>query len=179
MKTRDNKPKVPTPVGDSPAKQLAGFIAKFDPATATMIKLCRAALRKRMPTAFELVYDHYNFFVIGFCSTPRASDCIVSLATSANGVGLCFIFGAKLPDPHKILLGSGKQTRFIRLESAATLAQPAVESLIRAAIANARAPLPSAGGGTLIIKSVSAKQRSRRKTATSQMKVVRSRGFAQ
>jgi hypothetical protein len=28
----------------------------------------------------------------------------------------CFCYGATLPDPDKILLGSGKQNRFIRLE---------------------------------------------------------------
>ena len=36
----------------------------------------------------------------------------------------------QLPDPHKILLGSGKQTRFIRIESAKVLASPEVEALI-------------------------------------------------
>ena len=39
----------------------------------------------------------------------------------------------QLPDPHKILLGSGKQTRFIRIESAKVLASPEVEALIAAA----------------------------------------------
>jgi hypothetical protein len=62
----------------------------------------------------------------------------------------------------RILLGSGDQNRFIRVESAAVLEEPAVEALICAAIANARTPLRSAGKGATIIKSVSARQRSRR-----------------
>jgi hypothetical protein len=69
----------------SPAAQLAGFIAKFDPAIARRIRACRAALRKRLPTAFELVYDNYNFFVIGYSSTARGSGCVVSLAANAKG----------------------------------------------------------------------------------------------
>jgi hypothetical protein len=92
----------------------------------------------------------------------RASDCIVSLASNAKGVGLHFYWGATLPDPHKILLGSGSQTRFIRLESAATLAKPEVEALLKAAVAQAKSPLPKSGGGYTIIKSISAKQRPRR-----------------
>jgi hypothetical protein len=83
---------------------------------------------------------------------------------AANGVGLCFIQGAKLPDPERVLTGSGKQTRFIRLESAKVLARPEVDSLIAAAIAQSRTPLPAAGRGALIIKSVSAKKRPRRRS---------------
>jgi hypothetical protein len=98
-------------------RQLKGFIAKFEPKHQTLIRAVRKELRKRFPTAYELVYDNYNFFVIGYGSTERPSDCIVSVAAAANGVGLCFIRGASLPDPHKLLLGSGKQTRFIRLQS--------------------------------------------------------------
>jgi hypothetical protein len=147
---------------ESPARQIAGFIARFDPAMAKAIRSARQALRKRFPTAIELVYDNYNFFVIGYCSTERPSDCIVSMAANSKGIGLCFIWGARLPDPHKILLGSGNQTRFIRLPSVATLARPEVVSLLRAAVAQARSPLPTTGPGRTIIRSVSAKQRPRR-----------------
>ena len=73
--------------------------------------------------------------MIGYCSTERPSDCIVSIAAAANGVGLSFYYGATLPDPHKLLLGSGSQNRFIRLESVATLARPEIQELIAAAVA--------------------------------------------
>jgi hypothetical protein len=148
----------------SPAKQLAGFLAKFDPEVARLVRAARAALRKRMPTAIEQVYDNYNFLAIGFCSTERTSDCIVSLAASAKGVSLSFYYGATLPDPEQILLGSGNQNRFVRLPSAATLAAPAVAALIDAAIAQAKTPLPATERGSTIIKSISAKQRPRRST---------------
>ena len=148
-----------------PEKQLRDFIAKFHPRDQRLIKAVRTAVHERFPTANELVYDNYNFFVIGYSPTERPSDAIVSIAARANGIGLCFIHGAKLPDPAKLLLGSGNQTRFIRLESAALLARPEVEALIAAAIARAKSPLPSSGRGKLIIRSVSAKQRPRRKPA--------------
>jgi len=144
-------------------QRLKTFIAKFDPKNQVLLRSLRKALRKRLPTANELVYDNYNFFVIGYCPSERPSDCLISLTGGASGAGLCFIHGAKLPDPHKILLGSGKQTRFIRLESVKTLARPEVEALLRAAIAQARTPLPKSGRGKLIIRMVSAKQRPRRK----------------
>ena len=145
-------------------QQLDGFIAKFEPKNQTLIRAVRKALQKRFRTANELVYDNYNFFVIGYGPTERPSDCIVSIAAGASGVGLCFLFGASLPDPQKILLGSGKQTRFIRLDKAEVLKRPEVEALLDAAIAHAKVPFPSSGGGKLIIRSISAKQRPRRKT---------------
>src|SRR5258705_7038613 len=88
-------------------KQLKGFIAKFEPSHQTLIRAVRKALRKRFPTAYELAYDNYHFFVLGYGPMERPSDCIVSMAAGANGVGLCFIRGARLPDPNKILIGSG------------------------------------------------------------------------
>jgi Domain of unknown function (DU1801) len=143
-------------------KQLAGFIAKFDAKNAALIRSVRKALRKQLPSANELVYDNYNFFVIGYCSTERPSDCIVSIAAAANGVGLSFYYGATLPDPHKLLLGGGSQNRFLRLESAATLARAEVGELIAAAVAQGETPLSSSGKGKLIIRSISKKQRPRR-----------------
>jgi hypothetical protein len=125
----------------------------------------RKALRKRLPSANELVYDNYNFFVIGYCSTERPSDCILSIAAGANGIGLSFYYGATLPDPHKLLQGSGSQNRFIRIESVATLARPEVEELIAAAVAQAESPMPRTGKGKLIIRSISKKQRPRRKAS--------------
>jgi hypothetical protein len=156
------KPTAAPASAKSPVKQVAGFIAKFDSKVAKRIRAVRAALRKRFPTANELVYDNYNFFVIGYSTTERPSDCMVSLAANAKGVGLSFYYGSTLPDPSKILLGSGNQNRFIRLESAATLAKPDVEALLRAAAAQAKTPLPAKGLRRTIVRSVSAKQRPRR-----------------
>jgi hypothetical protein len=152
------------------ARQLDGFIAKFEPATAKLIRSVRRELRKRLPTATELVYDNYNFFVIGYCASERPSDCMVSLAAAANGVGLAFYHGADLPDPHKILSGSGSQNRFVRLPSVKTLDEPAVIELIRAAVRQAKTPLPRAGRGRTIIRSVAAKQRPRRSKQTTAAK---------
>jgi hypothetical protein len=147
----------------TPEQQLRGFIDKFEPKHRVTIRAARKALQKRFPTANELVYDNYNFFVIGFGPNERPSDCFVSIAAAANGVGLCFTHGAKLPDPTRILSGSGKQTRFLRLASAAVLKQREVQALLIAAAKQARAPLPGNGRGKLTIRSISAKQRPRRK----------------
>jgi Domain of unknown function (DU1801) len=159
-----SKTRIATRSTDTDEQQLAEFINKFDPRNAALIRSVRTVLRKSMPSANELIYDNYNFFVIGYCSTGRPSDCIVSIAAAANGVGLSFYYGATLPDPHKLLLGSGGQNRFIRIESATLLKRPEIEGLIAAAIAQSKTPLPESGKGKLIIRSISKKQKPRRRT---------------
>ena len=148
---------------ESPAKQIAGFIGKFEPKMQKVIREMRVALRKRFPTAFELVYDNYNFLVFGFCSAPRASDCVVSLAVDANKAAICFTYGAKLADPEKLLHGGGNQVRFLRLDGPATLKKPGVETLLKAAEAHGKVPMPVSGKGQTIVRAISAKQRPRRK----------------
>lgn len=145
---------------------LKSFIEKFEPARRLLIRAARRTLRRRFPTSYELAYDNYNFFVIGYSPTERPSDAIVSLVAGANGVSLCFIHGATLRDPGKILLGSGKQTRFMRVESAGVLVLPEIEALIAAAVCQARTPARRVGRAELIIRSVSAKQRPRRRGPT-------------
>src|ERR1700689_1772689 len=142
-------------------QQLTEFIAKFTPEMGKLIRAARAKMRGFIPQALELVYDNYNFFVIGYGPNEKSGDAIFSLAAQAKGLNLCFLQGAKLPDPHKLLRGSGNVVRNIRIESADTLDDPKVRRLIDVALMRAKQPIPVGGGHQLIIKSVSAKQRPR------------------
>jgi hypothetical protein len=136
----------------APEAQLRSFNERFDPEHQKVIRSIRAALRKRFPTANELAYDYSSFFLISYSPTDRPYDAIVSIAARADRVDLYFNDGPQLPDPKKLLRGSGKQTRFIRLESAKDLADPDVEAFIAAAIDHASVPMPATGKGALIIK---------------------------
>jgi hypothetical protein len=142
-------------------RQLSEFIAKFTPEMAKSIRTARAKMRGLMPQALELVYDNYNFFVIGYGPTEKAGDAIFSLAAQAKGLSLCFLQGAKLPDPNKLLRGSGNVVRNIRVESPDALDDPKVRQLIDIALKRAKRPIPVNGSHQLIIKSISAKQRPR------------------
>ena len=142
--------------------RLSAFIAKFDPDHQRLIRQVRAALRQRFPAAHELVYDNYNFFVIGYSATLRPSDAVLSIAASAAGVNLCFVHGAVLPDPSGLLRGAGKQTRSLRVASVLDLARAEIAALLALAASLAPVPLRDGVPGTLVIRSVSAKQRPRR-----------------
>jgi hypothetical protein len=152
-----------TPKPLSGEQQINGFIAKYEPKYQRLIRSIRKALRKRLPTANELIYDYKNAFVIGYSPTERGSDSVVAIAAAVNGLRLVFNQGPTLPDPKKLLLGSGRQTGFIWVESAKTLVLPEIEALMRAAIDRANTPLSPSGRGKLIIKPSSAKKRPRQK----------------
>ena len=158
-----------TPLKDPappPAKQLASFIQKFTPEIATLAQAVLATMRKRYPTALELVYDNYNALAIGFGPTERASEAIFSIAVFPRWISLFFLQAQKastpLPDPENRLQGSGSVVKHIRLASAKTLDEPAIRQLMQEAEARAALPLSPKGKHRLIIKSISAKQRPRR-----------------
>jgi Domain of unknown function (DU1801) len=143
-------------------QQLTSFIAKFSDPVASLVPAILAAMRKRYPTAIEMVYDNYNALAIGFSPTERPSEAIFSIAVFPKWVSLFFLQAKGLPDPDKILQGNGKRVRHIRLPSAATLDQMSVKTMMREATARAAIPFAAKGSPRLIIKSISAKQRPRR-----------------
>ena len=147
----------------TPEAQLRAYIDNLDPKIQKLFRSVRAAVRKRFPTANELAYDYSHALVIGYSPADRGIDSIVAIRACATGVSLYFSQGPQLSDPKRILLGSGKQTRFVQVEAASQLAHPDVEAMIAATIDQAKIPLPSTGKGSLIIKSAAAKKRPRRR----------------
>ena len=142
--------------------QLRGLIARFAPAHQRLIGTTRRWLRKRLPTAHEVVYEYSDFLVISYSPNERGYEGVLAIRASANGVELYFNRGKELPDPAKLLQGSGNQTRSIDLEGASTVARPEVARLIDEAIARNRVPFARTGRGPVVIRSVSAKQLRRR-----------------
>src|SRR5271169_5119208 len=100
------------------AQQLDSFLAKYDPEDAAFARRALAKMRRIVPGAIEMVYDNYNWLVIGFSPTERPSEAIFSLVLPPGRVTLCFLQGAGLPDPAKRLQGSGNVVRNIRLFNA-------------------------------------------------------------
>ena len=142
--------------------QLRTLGDKFAPAHLRLIGAMRRELRKRLPTAHEVVYEYKDFFVVSYSPNERGYEGVLAIRASANGVRLYFNRGKELPDPAKLLQGSGNQTRWIYLEGASTLALPAVALLIDEAIARSRVPFAHIGHGPVVIRSVSTRQQRRR-----------------
>jgi hypothetical protein len=143
--------------------QVRGLVARIAPAHQRLIASVRRHLRKRLPTAHELVYEYRDWIVISWSPNERGYEGVLAIRASANGVELHFNRGKELPDPERVLRGSGKQVRSIALEGASTLARPAVARLIDEAIARNPVPFARTGRGPLDIRSAAAGKRAQRR----------------
>lgn len=149
--------------GSSSAQSLQSFIAKYSPGVAKEGRAALSKLRRLVPGAVEMVYDNYQFLVVGFGPSERASEAVLSLVFAPRWLSVCFLQdGAALSDPQHLLRGSGKKVRNVRLGSAKDLDQRAVRALIRQSLDRAAVPIDGACRRQLVIKSVSSKQRPRR-----------------
>jgi len=143
--------------------ELSALIDEFAPAHLRLVGAVRRRLQKRLPTAHEVVYEYRDFVVISYSPNQRGYEGVLALRASANGVSLYFTGGKDLPDPAKLLQGSGSQARSIDVEGASTLARPEVARLIEEAIARTRERFAPAGRGSVVIRPTSAQKRRRRR----------------
>jgi hypothetical protein len=144
--------------------QLQELIIRSAPAQQRLIGATRRWLRRRLPTAHEVVYDYSDFLVTSFSPSDHGYEGVFAIRASAEGVRLYFNRGKGLPDPEKLLRGSGTQTRWIPVEGTSTLARPAVTDLMDAALARNRVPFARTGRGPVIIRPASGKQPRRRRS---------------
>jgi hypothetical protein len=152
--------------GNDAERQLASFIAKYTPEIGALAMEIRARMRAKYPSALELVYDNYNTLAIGYAPGEKTSEAVFSVALFPRWVSLFFLQAKGLPDPDRILKGSGSVAKHVVLRTADDLEHPSVRALMQEAVERAKAPFASSGAHRLIIKSVSEKQRPRRPAET-------------
>ena len=157
-----------------PEMQLAGFVAKYTPEIGALAEAIRNRMRKLYPEALELVYDNYNALAIGYGPTEKASEAIFSIALFPRWVSLFFLQARGLPDPQRLLKGSGSVAKHVVLPSPAMLDDPDLAALMAEAVTRVKVPFDPGNRHRLIIKSVSAKQRPRRPGGESKPRTRRS-----
>ena len=147
----------------SPRRQLEGFLSRYEPGVRSLARAILRRMEARLPGATELVYDNYNALVVGFGPNDRASDCPLSVAVYARWVNLYFLEGSLLADADGVLKGRGSRVRHVTLHQAQDFDDPRVQALITQALDVTDPPFPvRAGRRSILIKSISTKQRSRR-----------------
>lgn len=69
----------------TPARQLAAFLAKYEPAVARTARGALARLKRQLPGANQLVYDNCNALAIGFGPNEETSLAVISVAAFPLG----------------------------------------------------------------------------------------------
>ena len=121
-------------------------------------------MRKRLPTAHEVVYEYRDNFVISWSPNDKGYEGVFAIRGSEDGVRLYITRGKGLPDPAKLLRGTA-QARWIELEGASTLARPEVAALFDQAMARNRVPFVRTGRGPVVMRAQAAKPRQRSRPA--------------
>jgi hypothetical protein len=139
--------------------ELKGLVKKFAPKQQPLVASLRRAVRKRLPSAYEIVYEYSTTFVISFAPNDRGYEGVLVISGGAGGIKLYLGRAKELPDPEKLLQGSGGKARWIDIDDVSTLTRPAVKRLIDAAIAANPVPFARSGKGQVIVRSTTAKKR--------------------
>jgi hypothetical protein len=121
-----------------PPPELREFLAPYDPAIARLFYAVRKAVLESAPQADEFVYDAYNAVAAAYSYTGRLKEAFCHIAAYRGWVNLGFNRGRRLPDPERLLQGTGASIRHVRIASPADLERAGVKRLIAAAAEEGR-----------------------------------------
>lgn len=96
---------------------LLKFMAPFKPETIELALWLRDFAWDMFPDTNELVYDAYNAVAFGWSPTEKLGQvfCNVAIWRTNQNVIFGFNWGNELEDPQKMLIGNGKQFRYIKV----------------------------------------------------------------
>ena len=145
-------------------KDLTKYLKSFPSDIKEKVLWLREFVWDLYPDANELIYDNYNALAFGWSVTDKMGDIFCSIAVYRTGhnVHFGFLWGAKINDPKKILLGKGNQYRYILVENEKKFPKAYMKKLIKEAYANAlksMKPVKQELKGMTITKSISARKR--------------------
>jgi hypothetical protein len=108
------------------------FLAGFSPEVRALALRACDILRETLPGATVSVKPGWK--AIAFATGPRMGDWVCGVMPHRERINLQ-LFGMDLPDPTGLLEGTGKTGRHVKVTSLATLDDPALRALLRAAVA--------------------------------------------
>ena len=108
-------------------------LASSNPQTKKLAIALRKLISQVYPKVFEVPWPRLQ--VIGYGIGPKKSTehfCYIGLFDQHVNLGLNY--GLALPDPDKLLEGSGKKFRHVKIETLQDVNHPGLKKLLQAAI---------------------------------------------
>lgn len=134
----------------SPDRQLLGYLASYDPHVSSLALALRDVVLEEAPDAIESIFKGYAVSIAFSFTGKPIKDGFCHIVTYSSYVNLGFNCGALLPDPNRVLAGTGKMIRHITIREHAELDRPFVRQYLQAAIEQIGGPpLQQASGRTL------------------------------
>lgn len=108
------------------------ILSRFDDKTVLLASQLRKFLLEELKHIIELPDNSVN--IIGYGYGTGYKDLICTILLSKKGVKLGFYKGSELPDPKRLLTGTGKVHRFVEITTAADITNPALRKLLTEAL---------------------------------------------
>lgn len=108
------------------------ILAKYDENISELGFQLREFLLKNLKDIIEQPDEPAN--IIGFGYGPGYKDSICVIIPSKKGMKLGLNRGSELPDPSKLLTGSGKVHKYVEIKSAKDISNPALKKLLQEAL---------------------------------------------
>jgi hypothetical protein len=146
--------------------ELLAFLKQFNTDIIERVMSLREMVWDQYPQANELIYDNYNALAFGWSPTDKVSHvfCSIAVGRTSNNVHFGFYRGDELSDPDKILLGNGKQYRYILVNDINDFPSTYINHLIKEAYQNSLKKVKEPNQfhqGLTLVKSISEKKRKR------------------
>ena len=109
------------------------LLAKYPEHVQEIAEETKHVILATLPKALEQVDSKAN--VVGYGFGTGYNNLICTIIMSKTGVKLGLVGGASLPDPTKLLEGTGKVHRYVQMNSPADTRRPGVKALLKAAVA--------------------------------------------
>lgn len=103
----------------------------FSPDIQALVREIQRWVHGVLPNASEVLAVGYK--MIMYKTQPKMNGFVVYVGPYTNHVNLGFLEGTSLPDPHKLLKGTGKTLRHVKIKGVGDLEQVGLQELVEAA----------------------------------------------
>jgi len=122
------------PIQKSVPRTTKALLGAYDRLTEELGLAARSMILEIFPDLNTEQVDN-KARVIGYGYSAKYADTVCVIMPTQEGITLGIGFGSELPDPEKLMQGTGKVHRHVKLKTAEDLKNPALKDLLRAALA--------------------------------------------
>jgi Domain of unknown function (DU1801) len=120
------------PVMAKPPKELIDLLKPYERGVQELTLALRELVLEELAPCCEYIVEVYIVSIL-YGPTHRMKDGICYIGVIKDHVNLGFIRGSELADPQRILEGTGKQMRHIKIRNMSDLERPAIRTYLQEA----------------------------------------------
>ena len=125
-----------------PPKELLDLLKPYEPGIQELTIALRQLVLQELAPCCEYIVEVYIVSIL-YGPTHRMKDGICYIGVIKDHLNLGFIRGSSLTDPQRILEGTGKQMRHIKIRNLEDLERPAIRAYLQEACERAGYEVPS------------------------------------